>query len=359
MTASIATPSTAGKTWKGDGEDAGNVKLGDLPACLDIWTNRKAGLTQTGDRAEDRITAERGKVPMRTIELSNHPAKRHQAVLDEQAAAAAQVQAEYEAQLADHAEHLRHLQGERDEARHARRWLRWLGRGLAVWLAGLEKPRPPHMPAGTSGEEAKLTAGMEGEQLVADHLAAVLGEEWGLLRGYRNRGGEIDDILVGPQGVIAIEVKHRNATVGCSGDEWWFDKYDRWGNHVEQGWLADRAGRSPSRQLNEPADALEGFLATRGKRVTIRRVVLLTHGRSRLGETSEVAVDLISTTTSDVLAYLIDDQPPILSDADRNEIERLIIRDHKLHETKRPRRRPNNNRPTGKHHSRAARSGWR
>lgn len=228
---------------------------------------------------------------LRTIELSNHPATRRQAVLDEQAAAAAQVQAVYEAKLADHAERLRHLKEVRDEAREARRWLRWLGCAWAAWLAGLEKPPPPQIPASTSGEEAKLTAGMEGEQLVADHLAASLGEEWGLLRGYRNRGGEIDDILVGPQGVIAIEVKHRNATVGCSGDEWWFDKYDRWGNHVERGRLTDRAGRSPSRQLNEPADALQGFLASRDKRLAIRRVVLLTHQRSRLGETSEVAVD--------------------------------------------------------------------
>ena len=59
-----------------------------------------------------------------------------------------------------------------------------------------------------------MTAGMEGELLVAKHLDATLGDEWVLVRGYKNRCGEIDDILVGPQGVMAIEVKHRNATGG-------------------------------------------------------------------------------------------------------------------------------------------------
>lgn len=55
-----------------------------------------------------------------------------------------------------------------------------------------------------------------------------------------------------------------------------------------------------------------------------------------------------------MLAYLIDDQPPILSENDRNEIERLIVRDHKFHETKRPRRRANNNRPTKRRRAQSA-----
>ena len=55
-------------------------------------------------------------------------------------------------------------------------------------------------------------AGIEGEQLVASGLGRVLDDEWTLIRGYRNRRGEIDHLLLGPRGLIAIEGKHRNAT---------------------------------------------------------------------------------------------------------------------------------------------------
>jgi hypothetical protein len=124
-------------------------------------------------------------------------------------------------------------------------------------------------------------------------LGRALNDDWTLLRGYRNNRGEIDHILLGPRGVFAIEVKHRNATVQVNGDDWQFDKYDRYGNLVERGRIADRGGRSPSRQLNEPVAELERFLRSRREPVTIGRIVMLTH---------------------------------------------LIVRDHRHHETRRPAR---------------------
>jgi len=278
---------------------------------------------------------------MRTIELSNHPAKQRQSVLDERAAAAAKAQTEYEAELAEYTRRRESVKAERQQAHSEGRWLRWLGRVFAG-LFEQAQPRPSQVQTNTFHEEAKLTAGMEGELLVANHLDLVLGDEWMLLRGYKNRRGEIDGILIGPQGVIAIEVKHYNATASCAGDEWWFDKYDRKGKHVGYDRRTDRAGRSPSRQLNVAANALQEFLGRRGKQVAIRRVVLLTHERSRLGETSDVTVDLISTSTSGVLTYLITDKPVILSEADRKALEGLVVRDHQFHETKRPHRRASN-----------------
>ena len=59
-------------------------------------------------------------------------------------------------------------------------------------------------------------AGIEGEQLVASGLGHVLNDEWTLIRGYRNKRGEIDHLLLGPHGLIAIEGKHRNALVHCA-----------------------------------------------------------------------------------------------------------------------------------------------
>ena len=113
-------------------------------------------------------------------------------------------------------------------------------------------------------------AGIAGEQLVATELGRALDDDWTLLRGYRNRRGEIDQLLLGPRGLFAIEVKNLNATVHVDGDRWRADKYDNYGNLVEQRPVADRMGRSPSVQLNEPADDLERFLAERGQPAGIR-----------------------------------------------------------------------------------------
>jgi hypothetical protein len=49
--------------------------------------------------------------------------------------------------------------------------------------------------------EASLAAGVAGERLAAAGLGRALGDEWTLLRGYRNRRGEIDLVLVGPRGL--------------------------------------------------------------------------------------------------------------------------------------------------------------
>jgi hypothetical protein len=101
--------------------------------------------------------------------------------------------------------------------------------------------------AGPTDTEEILKAGIAGEELVAVELGRALDDNWTLLRGYRNRRGEIDHLLLGPQGLFAIEVKNLNATVHIDGDRWQADKYDNYGNLVEQRPIADRKGRSPTR----------------------------------------------------------------------------------------------------------------
>lgn len=174
--------------------------------------------------------------------------------------------------------------------------------------------------------------------MAATVLGRVLGDDWTLLRGYRNRGGEIDHILLGPRGLIAIEGKHLNGTVYCDGDEWWSDKYDNYGNLVEPGKkIADNGGRSPSVQLNEPADRLEGFLRSRGHPVPVQRVVLLTHPRSRIGRCSSLTVRIAASAGN--VIDLLDSLPPALDTGQLAQLERLIVCDHRFHEPgARPRR---------------------
>ena len=144
------------------------------------------------------------------------------------------------------------------------RWWTWLRLILAVWTEQRHASAKPDRNAGDTDAEEKIMAGIAGEQLVATELGAA-DDSWTLLRGYRNRRGEIDHLLLGPRGLFAIEVKNLNATVHVDGDRWRADKYDRYGNLVEQRVIVDRMGRSPSVQLNEPADDLERFLAGRGR----------------------------------------------------------------------------------------------
>jgi hypothetical protein len=146
-------------------------------------------------------------------------------------------------------------------------------------------------------------AGLQGEQAVTSWLAGALGDEWTLLRGYHNRRGEIDHLLLGPSGLVAIEVKYRDAAMHVDGDKWQFEKYDRYGNRVEEGWVTDRRGRSPSEQLNEPAGQLEW---------------------------NDLTVHI--TTNVGYVVELVNASDLALEPAHLAELERLIVRDHAFHE---------------------------
>jgi len=218
-----------------------------------------------------------------------------------------------------------------------RRWWTWLRR---IFTGGRDQRRAPGPAAGTTDLEAKIRAGIEGEQHVAADLGRALDDDWTLLRGYRNRRGEIDDLLLGPRGLFAIEVKNLNATVYVDGDRWRADKYDNYGNLVEQHPIADRKGRSPSEQVNEPADDLERFLGSRGQPVPVQRVVVLAHRRSRLGAVRRPTV-LVGASTGYLLALIRDPAQRPLGQHQLMEIQRLIARDHDFHnQRRRPARRP-------------------
>ena len=194
---------------------------------------------------------------MRVVELSNHPGRMLSEIRGKRQTAEQLERSRYAKAMARHEASLRRARRARDQARARRQWLSWLRLALAARRERRQAPRPPALLAGGRAggrdidREEILAAGLAGEELVATGLGRKLDDEWTLIRGYRNRRGEIDDLLLGPRGVVAIEVKYRNATVHCDGDDWRFDKYDNYGNLREQGRLADGGGRSPSVQLNE------------------------------------------------------------------------------------------------------------
>ena len=267
---------------------------------------------------------------MRVVELSNHPGDMLGDAARRRQAAEQRVLSRYEDDLIRYRARVQTVRVRRDRARAGRRWWTWLRLSLGVWREKRGIPPPPVPAAGHPTDlEEKIMAGIAGEQLVATELGRALDDDWTLLRGYRNRRGEIDQLLLGPRGLFAIEVKNLNATVHVDGDRWRADKYDNYGNLVEQRPIADRMGRSPSVQLNEPADDLERFLAERGQPTGIQRVVVLAHRRSALGRISNPTV-LALASPGDLLP-LIGNSASRLDHGQRAAIAALIRRDHEFH----------------------------
>jgi hypothetical protein len=275
---------------------------------------------------------------MRVVELSDHPGELLRQEQQIRHATDSRARLRHEDALARHEDQVAQARLARDRARADRRWLAWLRGVLIVRHAERQAPTAPASSSVPAGRERAVAAGVQGEQSTQAALAAALGDEWMLLRGYRNRRGEIDHLLLGPAGLLAIEVKNRNGVVTCTGDRWLITKYDRYGNRVSAPEaFTDNGGRSPSEQRNQPADELAAFLHGRGHPLAIVRIVWFTHRRSRLGTCTSPTVH-IAFSTSQVLS-LIGRSPATLTDADCADIERLIIQDHRFHAARRGQRR--------------------
>ncbi|GAB3656373.1 hypothetical protein GCM10028833_31940 [Glycomyces tarimensis] len=192
----------------------------------------------------------------------------------------------------------------------------------------------------------RTAGGLRGEDALRSRLSR-LSDEWTYLAGYKNGAGESDAILIGPRSVWAVEVKSHRAHLHVNGDEWWFEKYDRYGNVVETKRAVDGSGRNWGRQASEPAGRLESWLDRNGFRLQIRTAVVLTNPRASLGQIRNQQVDLI---TCDPFAMVHSKRfaGPALSESDRDAIAKLVQRDHRHHRDRRSERRPRRRRSPGK-----------
>ena len=276
---------------------------------------------------------------MKQIVLSDHVNAQLQAV---RYARSAGFQKQEEAYFERLAQHRRKLSERRDAIAQA--WstrragkLLWAILGW-LWLKLRGEPGKPVYHGG-GDDEAVWRSGEEGERSAAGFFGRTLSDDWTLLSGYYNPRGEIDLILVGPDGVFAVEIKHINGVVHCHGDAWWRDKYDRYGNRVEAGIpIQDRGGRSPSRQLNEPADRLAQRLEKLGGIEHVHRVVLLTHERARIGEMHALTVNAVASLHDLHPREILAVSKQTLSAEQVGKVVEWIRADHRFHQQ---RRKPN------------------
>ena len=162
---------------------------------------------------------------------------------------------------------------------------------------GLHAPREPE-PQGQSQEILRWQAGRDGELSLQHYFSRLLNDDWTLICGYYHRRNEIDQILVGPAGICAIEVKEQSGVVHVDGDDWKRDRYDQHDNLVaEDEPIRDGGGRSPSRQINDAASSLRKYLASCNQPCRVRTAVVLTHESVELGDVSAQTVDSITTLT--------------------------------------------------------------
>jgi hypothetical protein len=230
------------------------------------------------------------------------------------------------------------IKTKRKEAWQQRAWWQTVKYIFALLFAAFsekpnmpKKPRKPYSPVKESSDEDdhRWESGRAGEQQVLDFLQGQINCDMVLLSGYKNRKGEIDKILVGAEGIFAIEIKNINGNIYCDGDKWWKDKYDRYGNMVN--WdtpITEKKGRSPSQQLNEPADMLQTFLKRTLPSCQIYRVVVFTHESSKLKDLNKLTVNEVVTLENWDLKNTFNNSNSKLTKSEIERAAKKIEQDH-------------------------------
>ena len=244
----------------------------------------------------------------------------------------------YEGRLGARQERIDRGKTRMSEAWRDGRYVRAMGCALVtVWhcsrkaMEGLGKP----VKEQPGVEDHIWLQGQEGENGLTEFLAQRLNDEWTLLRGYKNPKGEIDEVLVGPGGIHAIEVKNLKGIISCDGDEWVRDKRDNWGNLVlEKKPIVDGGDRGPSRQVNESADLLETFLK-RTMPCRIRRYVIFTNTDADFGDLRNVTVDGVFLMKDWSPEEMLREGTTALTNREVEVIVRQIERDHRHYQDRR------------------------
>jgi len=278
---------------------------------------------------------------VKIVELSNHAA-------DQLQKREAERQVRYDKEMQVYEDRLHARQDKIDAGRTNRRaawergrYLQATGHALAVvWHRSrrLMESRGKPVKEDPGIADHIWEQGMDGEDALAEYLARTLADEWTLVRGYKNPKGELDAVLVGPPGIYAMEIKHHKGTIHCDKDAFVRDKLDSWGNQVL--WhepICDRGGRSPSRQVNEPADLLERYLR-KTMPVRISRCVVFTNEDAELGDVRNLTVDAVFLLSHDDLSGTLRQSTSTLTSVEVERAVRQIERDHRYYQTKRTRR---------------------
>jgi hypothetical protein len=119
------------------------------------------------------------------------------------------------------------------------------------------------------------SGGYRGEKQVAKLLGSTLGDDYSLINSLylRDGGGDIDHIVLGPNGVFVLETKNWNGTTSCNGNVW-----QRSGRRNFKG--------SPSRQVKRNAQRVKRLIdaspTVRALGVWVEGIVVFTNKHANL-----------------------------------------------------------------------------
>jgi len=118
------------------------------------------------------------------------------------------------------------------------------------------------------------SGGLRGERQVTKLLSSKLSDDYYLLNDLylRNSGGDIDHVILGPNGVFVLETKNWKGTINSNGDEW-----QRVG---KRGFSA-----SPSRQVKRNTAKIKHIIENSGviqSGVWVEGIVVLTNNHATL-----------------------------------------------------------------------------
>ncbi len=121
------------------------------------------------------------------------------------------------------------------------------------------------------------SGGLEGEKRVAKILAAALSNDYYLINGasLANGHGDIDHIVLGPNGIVVIETKNWSGRITCHGDNW-----------QRQNHRGNNSFSSPSLQVKKNASkvrkAIEASAALRPLRIWVEGIVVFANNHADL-----------------------------------------------------------------------------
>ena len=138
--------------------------------------------------------------------------------------------------------------------------------------------------ARNSTRRAQLNAGLEGQRELVRTLS-VLDDAYYLVNNLAlpGRGDDVDHLVVGPNGVFALETKHYSGRIYCRDGQWYQVKTSRGG--VSQ---PEKPVRDPARQLKRNVDYLRVCIKrtdpelSRQTRLWIEGIVVFSHPRVSL-----------------------------------------------------------------------------
>ena len=181
--------------------------------------------------------------------------------------------------------------------------------------------------AGNRTRRAQLNAGLQGQKELVQTLS-VLDDDYYLVNnlGLPGRGDDIDHLVVGPNGVFALETKHYSGRIYCRGGQWYQAK-------TRRGGLAqpERPIRDPARQLKRNVDYLRACIKrtdpdlSRRTRLWIEGIVVFSHPRASLDLPESVRQGLpFPILRPNELAAVIRSHVPRHRALTRGDVSRLV-----------------------------------